>query len=147
MPPSAWASGSSSAPARDDVTGTVLGVVEPKGLVPPPEGWDRMVAEEIAYEPELPAPMSVELYDMIADPGEMRNVADEHPEVVAELSAKLDAWYASVIADMHKADIPPDAKKGDVTPFPSAGGVPLSTSFDQVRDLTGRPERTKRKGL
>jgi hypothetical protein len=31
----------------------------------------------------------IELYDRAADPTEQRNVADEHPDVVAELSARM----------------------------------------------------------
>ncbi|MFH1841785.1 MAG: sulfatase [bacterium] len=35
-----------------------------------------------------------ELYDLSVDPGETVNVAPEHIDVVARLSAQLDAWYA-----------------------------------------------------
>ncbi|MHB0856260.1 MAG: sulfatase family protein [Anaerolineae bacterium] len=35
---------------------------------------------------------SVELYDMRADPAETRNLAEEHPEVVAGLLAQAKAW-------------------------------------------------------
>jgi arylsulfatase len=33
-----------------------------------------------------------ELYDFAADPLDSRDVAGEHPEVVADLSARLRAW-------------------------------------------------------
>jgi hypothetical protein len=36
-----------------------------------------------------------ELYDVIADPGERRNLAAEHPEVVTRLAGVLDAWTAA----------------------------------------------------
>ena len=36
------------------------------------------------------------LYDLKADPGETRNVIAEHPEVVAELRAAYDQWWAEV---------------------------------------------------
>jgi arylsulfatase/arylsulfatase A len=39
---------------------------------------------------------SLELYDMQADPLEMRDVAAEHPEVVAELRSVYDAWFDDV---------------------------------------------------
>ena len=37
-----------------------------------------------------------ELYDLSVDPSESRNVADDHPEVLAELSMKLKAWVAEL---------------------------------------------------
>jgi arylsulfatase A-like enzyme len=36
-----------------------------------------------------------ELYDILEDPSEKKNIAKQHPEVVAELSKKLAAWKAS----------------------------------------------------
>ncbi len=36
----------------------------------------------------------LELYDLAVDPGESKNVADEHPERVAALGALLDDWSA-----------------------------------------------------
>jgi arylsulfatase A-like enzyme len=38
------------------------------------------------------------LYDLEADPGERTSVADDHPEVHAELAAVLDEWEASTAA-------------------------------------------------
>ncbi|MGJ8656574.1 MAG: sulfatase family protein [Akkermansiaceae bacterium] len=35
------------------------------------------------------------LYDLIEDPSEKKDIAAEHPEVVAELSKKFDAWQKS----------------------------------------------------
>ena len=37
-----------------------------------------------------------ELYDIQADPGQQRDVADEHPEVVAELREHYEAWWKLV---------------------------------------------------
>ena len=34
-----------------------------------------------------------QLFNLIADPGEQRNVARSHPEIVAELVARIDDWY------------------------------------------------------
>ncbi|CAA6678497.1 MULTISPECIES: sulfatase [unclassified Lentimonas] len=36
-----------------------------------------------------------ELYDLIEDPSEKKNIAKQHPEIVAELSKKLVTWKAS----------------------------------------------------
>jgi len=41
---------------------------------------------------ERPSPVPVQLYHMIDDPGEARNVHDQYPEVVAELTALLDKY-------------------------------------------------------
>ena len=34
-----------------------------------------------------------QLFDLIADPSEQQNLAGENPKVVAELAAKIQAWY------------------------------------------------------
>jgi arylsulfatase A-like enzyme len=34
-----------------------------------------------------------ELYDLEADPGELANVSEQHPEIVARLQEKLMSWY------------------------------------------------------
>jgi len=36
---------------------------------------------------------AVELYDLVADPHENRNVAAEHSDEVARLQRLIDAWY------------------------------------------------------
>ncbi len=41
-----------------------------------------------------------ELYDILADPLEEKNLADEHPDVVAGLLAKLNAWWTPVIREL-----------------------------------------------
>jgi N-acetylgalactosamine-6-sulfatase len=38
----------------------------------------------------------IELYDLSVDPSESRNIADEHPDVVARMTAKLEAWVAEL---------------------------------------------------
>lgn len=43
------------------------------------------------YRPQATAPD--ELYDIPADPGETRNVAAEHPQIVAAMLAAHDAWF------------------------------------------------------
>ena len=39
------------------------------------------------------------LYDMVADPNQRQNIAVEYPEVVAELRADIERWYADVTQD------------------------------------------------
>ena len=47
-----------------------------------------------ALEPDFHFKPPVELYDLVADPLETRDVADAHPDVVAHLTARMDAWIA-----------------------------------------------------
>ena len=47
-----------------------------------------------ALEPDFHFKPMVELYNLIKDPEENNNVADENPEVVAMLKARMDAWIA-----------------------------------------------------
>lgn len=42
----------------------------------------------------------IELYDLAADLGESRNIADEHPELAAELLKDLHAWQKEIGAKM-----------------------------------------------
>lgn len=39
-----------------------------------------------------------ELYDILADPAETKNVADEHPDVVAQMRKGYEAWFHDVSA-------------------------------------------------
>lgn len=61
----------------------------------------------------------VELYDIRADIGETRNIADQNPVVVKALAAKMDVWAGSLGAALShqpvssKLDAPP-APEGDV---------------------------------
>jgi N-acetylgalactosamine-6-sulfatase len=45
----------------------------------------------------------IELYDLSADPSESQNVAEEHPDVVARMTAKLEAWVAELPEEYEKA--------------------------------------------
>jgi arylsulfatase A-like enzyme len=55
-------------------------LVQPRGVEPLP----------------LPEPLHYELYDMIADPLEQKDIADANPEVVARMLQGYDAWFADV---------------------------------------------------
>jgi len=41
-------------------------------------------------------PLKLELFDMAADPYELRDVAAEHPDIVADLKRRYDAWFDDV---------------------------------------------------
>ena len=47
-----------------------------------------------ALEPDFHFMPSVELYNLVEDPEEKFNIAEELPEVVAALTARLDAWVS-----------------------------------------------------
>ncbi len=49
-----------------------------------------------AYPQDSPLGQITLLYDLSADLGETENVAEAHPEVVAELEASLEAWEAEL---------------------------------------------------
>jgi N-acetylgalactosamine-6-sulfatase len=38
----------------------------------------------------------LELFDVVADPGEQHNLVKDHPDIVRRLSAKLEAWQAAL---------------------------------------------------
>ncbi|HBJ85153.1 MAG TPA: hypothetical protein DDZ88_15030, partial [Verrucomicrobiales bacterium] len=40
-----------------------------------------------------------QLYDMENDPGQKQDIAAKHPELVKELAAKYDAWFADISSD------------------------------------------------
>jgi arylsulfatase A-like enzyme len=44
-----------------------------------------------------PAPKRWQLFDLASDPGQQRDVAAQHPEIVAQLEAAYDEWWASVL--------------------------------------------------
>ena len=48
----------------------------------------------IALEPDFHFKPEVELYNLIADPGETNNLAESQPDVVALLKGRMDAWIA-----------------------------------------------------
>ena len=46
----------------------------------------------------------VNLFDLIADPKEERNIAEQHPEIVRRMTAELHAWQRSVERSLSGAD-------------------------------------------
>ena len=55
--------------------------------------WSRSKSKDPAKRAEW------ELYDMVADPGEKRDLAKERPQVLAELRGDFDAWFEDVGRD------------------------------------------------
>jgi len=48
----------------------------------------------VALEPDFHFKPEIELYNLVADPGENNNVAEAEPDVVAMLRGRMDAWIA-----------------------------------------------------
>ena len=48
----------------------------------------------LALEPDFHFKPPVELYNLVEDPQENHNLADSHPQVVAALQERMDAWIA-----------------------------------------------------
>ncbi|MBW6537497.1 MAG: sulfatase-like hydrolase/transferase, partial [Mariniphaga sp.] len=53
---------------------------------------------------KTPNQKGFELYDIQNDPGEKRNLADEHPEMVEEMLAEMRNWQESVLNSLSGAD-------------------------------------------
>lgn len=101
-------------PAASEVDGRPVAAITGKSMMPVIAGKaDRVhpADETIAFELHgqrsvvmgdwklvfLPAPMSSgawELFDLVADPGERRNIGDQHPEIRARMIAAWDQYAA-----------------------------------------------------
>ena len=67
------------------------------------------------------------LYDMVADPGQKRNVASKHPKVTARLSDAVAKWKKTVLAELNpskKRPFPVGYSQFPVTHLPARDGVP-----------------------
>ncbi|MFH1689489.1 MAG: sulfatase [Candidatus Eisenbacteria bacterium] len=64
-----------------------------------PKPFSSRVAMGVRFLPwkyvDSPEIGLVELYDLHADPGELLNLAEERPEVAAEMDARLESWLAT----------------------------------------------------
>ncbi|MFM8619710.1 MAG: sulfatase-like hydrolase/transferase [Opitutaceae bacterium] len=65
---------------------------------------DRAVAKSAKKAGKRAAPDAVELFDLLSDPKEERNLAEKHPEIVARMTAELHAWQRSVERSLSGAD-------------------------------------------
>lgn len=60
--------------------------------------WSRSQRSLVGDRYKLYSPddgQTWELYDLVRDPGETTNLAEAHPERVAQMRAVLDKWIAS----------------------------------------------------
>ncbi len=54
------------------------------------------LTQPLSFASPPPADAAMELYDLIADPGEETNLAAENPEIVARMKAGYETWFAAV---------------------------------------------------
>jgi len=80
---------------------------EKKGRVAIRKGQWKGVRYDVAVDANSP----LELYDLSSDPGEKKNVAGQHPEVVAELDALIKG--ARTVSPVDKFNFPLKRKSGN----------------------------------
>ena len=68
------------------------------------EADDRIQAPPGGWPMDAPLGLVTLLYDLANDPGETTNVAAAHPDVVARLDARLDAWRKDLVPPVPVAD-------------------------------------------
>ena len=86
-----------------------------------------------SFEPDPHNRPLQELFDLEADPTEQNNIAEQHPEIVAELKGRLDAWVAKRLAETGRTEDPVPAQGRCGTKIgkpiegetPGAGATPL----------------------
>lgn len=64
------------------------------------------------------------LHDLEADPAESHDLAARHPDVVAELVAEYDRWWASVQGELVNEDLDGPAENPFAVAFRTQGGLP-----------------------
>lgn len=78
-------------------------LVQPCGMDKPAQKHIRDTYTELCRlqgrgERSIEGPARYELYDIVADPGETKDLASAHPEIVEEMKKQYDAWFDDVAA-------------------------------------------------
>lgn len=81
-----------------------------------------------------------QLFDVLADPAQSRDIAAEKPEVVTSLSAEYDRWWASLKGqyDINEAALGPKLNPFAEIYWKQFGGGPNAADFERMN-----PERAK----
>ncbi|WP_395144284.1 sulfatase [Armatimonas sp.] len=79
-----------------------------------------------SFEPDPHNRPLQELFDLEADPTEQNNIAEQHPEIVTELKARLDAWVAKRLAETGRTEdpVPTQGRCGSKIGNPIEGETP-----------------------
>lgn len=85
--------------------------------------------------PDLHGNSEIELYDLTSDPGELRNVAEERPEVVMELRARMEKRVARRIRETGLPDPLP------LQPIPLRRIGNMDVAVPRDKKLTGEEEQ------
>jgi arylsulfatase A-like enzyme len=82
--------------------------------------------------PAPPQPQGWQLFDVIADPAQSRDLAATNPEVVAQLSAEYDLWWASLKGqyDVHEQAAGPKLNPFAELYWKQYGGSPTEAQLE-----------------
>lgn len=111
-----WAANPLTAEMRETYFGPLIEEVEDRIITQQGEKWNRDVFENrlmgysmrteryrfVAWKDRTDsnaAPIYVELYDHLTDPAETQNIAESHPDIVAELSKRLQKGWQGNLAE------------------------------------------------
>jgi arylsulfatase A len=85
------------------------------------EGYHQLAAVRGNLKLVITGNTAPELFDVEADPAEMRSVHAEHPELVKQLQDELKAWIATEAPDSKDRDERPARRRGvEVSPGPTS---------------------------
>jgi arylsulfatase A len=122
------AAGAKPEPAWKVDGSNVLAVWEGQAKAPPrtlywewrAEGYNQLAAMRGDLKLVLTGTAPPELFNVVTDPGERRNRADEYPELVKELRKGITDWLATETEESKWGRQPPPKKKAP----PAAGAKP-----------------------
>lgn len=112
-----WAANPLSQGMRETYFGPMIEKVENRVMAQQKDKWDRLLFENdlmgyamrtdryrlVAWKDRTDlakAPLFIELYDHVEDPDETVNIAEQNPELVAQLLVQLDKGWEGNLADL-----------------------------------------------
>jgi len=89
--------------------------------------YSQKAKKESVDREELLRPQSLQLFDMLHDPGQTKDVSSQHPELVSEMVREYEQFWESVRPHMINEEVPLADQK------------PYHVEYYQQRDTTGIP--------
>lgn len=80
-----------------------------------------------------------ELYNVSEDPGQIKNLAEQHPDMVSEMNAFYETWWESVIKETKYSIIDLGAKKEEVLTCHDARTIDYYPPWNQQMIRKGEP--------